>query len=239
MSSEWAFVLENLGMAVDPQHSFSDACRALGLEPTTASRVLDSIADLFHNRRGVVPELMSWPELCRHTLEVAHPCLHTNLSHLDELVTALDFAHSGAPPACKQSMRDAYVAFRTKVSAHLRQESDTFALAIDQRPDGKLKSAEGGRGLTDAIPGLSHDHQKLDEDLSSLIALTGECAASVSAPECARRLHGALCEFNGLLQAQVFIENTELFPRVRAAVKPGSGFQPSSRINPAAYDDHA
>lgn len=160
-------------------------------------------------------ELMPLTELCNRLEMAQRVSLGRELTGLYRLIgTAINCDSAKNSQLLK--LREAFMAFRKGLTAHLREEAGMIFPLIRRLESGAIGKTCTRRLIKISTARMEIQHFKAEEEFAELRALTEEHAALSLASSHARQLRDQLASFEHSLHEQMYEENRFLFSRALA-----------------------
>lgn len=210
-------VLENLELVENCDHnqSLAKICQERGLEPQTVAKMLMAFEKTIRQFPAVAVELMTLTELCDHLENVQHAFLHRELARLARLIRSA-VERNGADNLRLLKLQEAFVAFREKLTAHLREEAEALFPLVRQLAGNASREIRLRHSIKIPIIRMEIQHSEVDESLAELRAMAGGGTGPSPVSPRARTLDKAIVRFEHQFQELMFEENRILFPRALA-----------------------
>lgn len=203
----------------DRNRPLAAVCQAQGLEAQTVVRMLAAFAAARPGVPTVTLELMTLTELCDHLEREHRVYLRDELTRLDTLTRAAAERHGANNPRVRK-IREVFVAFREKLTAHLRAEAEVLFPLIRQLESRAEERAGAHFSLKTPTAQMESQHNEADEALAELHTLASDGPRLPSLPAPLRTLGDAIVRLERSIHEQIYKENQVLFPRALAISSP-------------------
>ncbi|MBU6410703.1 MAG: hemerythrin domain-containing protein [Verrucomicrobia bacterium] len=160
-------------------------------------------------------ELMPLAELCARLEDRQRLFLRRGLARLERLICSATPTDSRNRTHLAK-LRKGFAAFREKLTAHLREESEFIFPLIRQLEECATRKAHARRTLQNRAVRLGKQHFEADEAIAELRALVANGRASFPVSARVQALRDGLASFERDLHQQIYEENRFLFPRALA-----------------------
>lgn len=215
-------LLIQLGVDPDagPDRSLAEVCRANDLDPPTVSRLLLAFAKTTIPPPPAVPaQLMLLSELCDHLEQPRQAGLHDELGKLERMTRSAARQEGAANPQLL-AIREAFVALRAQLVAHLLAEAENLFPMIRQLATGDTRDRPSRLALESRLARMEHEHDQVDEALAELGQLVADPTLTDRIPAVMQPIADALVRLEQTVHEQIYHENQVLFPRALACESP-------------------
>ena len=199
----------------DESQSLAEVCQQHDLALSTVARLMTALPGRNPPHQVVTLELMTLSELCDHLEHTQRIPIQDELICLDRLTHAA-VEELGTEHPQLLGIRAAFVAFREKFAAHLREESEELFPLICQFATGEKGERPTRSALKSCLSRMKNEHNQADEALAELHALADDESLRRPAPVFMRTVSDAIVRLKHAVHEQIYKENQVLFPRALA-----------------------
>jgi iron-sulfur cluster repair protein YtfE (RIC family) len=200
---------------LDGDRSLEEVCHAHNLEPQTVARLLGALAKTIARVPTVAVKLMLLSDLCDHLEQPQQICLHDELKKLDRMTRTAAKQKGEANPQLL-AIRDAFVAFRALLAAHLLAETTDIFPMIRRLAAGETQERPTRSALETRLNRMEHEHNQVDEALAELGMLVANKSLQLQFPVLTRNMEAAINRLAHTVHEQIYHENQVLFLRALA-----------------------
>jgi|GEM_PF-1247564 regulator of cell morphogenesis and NO signaling len=200
---------------LDGDRSLEEVCHAHNLEPQTVARLLGALAKTIARVPTVAVKLMLLSDLCDHLEQPQQTCLHDELKKLDRMTRTAAKQKGEANPQLL-AVRDAFVAFRAQLVAHLLSETKNIFPMIRRLAAEKAHERSTRSALETHLTRMEHEHNQVDEALAELELLVANKSLQLQFPALHQTMAAAINRLAHTVHEQIYHENQVLFPRALA-----------------------
>ena len=206
-------------LGVNPElglnRSVAEICREYDLDAPTVTRLLLALAKTMAPVPAAPANLMPLSELCDHLEQPQQACLYDELENLD-LVTRAAASRDGEANPQFLAIREAFVAFRGQLSAHLLSETVNLFPLIRRLATGDPRERPTRLALESRVARMEREHNQVDEALAELGLLVANGSLQEKFPVVTQTMTAAVVRLERTVHEQIYHENQVLFPRALA-----------------------